>query len=431
MTIPATSAEISHFLRRATFGATPTEVNAYVGMELGQLIDQLIDSVPAPVILPTLDPAMGDYQQLVVIRRWWLQRMADVAVPLREKLTFFWHGHFPSSYWKVPKPQLLLDQNQTLRAGATGPVGDLAKAIAVDPAMLVYLDNGLNVASAPNENFARELFELFTLGVDNHYTQADIVASARAWSGHGLVGDAYVFNASLHDGGDKTIFGVTKAFTGPDVIDELTGGANRAVMARFLAAKLWSFYAYPRPGTELLDQLASEFANVDMRTDLFLKVMFRRPEFYSAQARQSLVRSPVEWGVALLRATGVSAQDSGLDWALADLGQSPFEPPSVSGWKQNEYWISEAALWKKHTVASTIGWKANDRPAGTPPVLPGIETLPPGEAVQVALDLMGTPEVSAITRGALVQLVTHHAGYQGLRANLLRTIALTPEFQLA
>ncbi len=429
--MPMTADEVAHLYRRAGFAAVPSALSPLVGQSRESVVAGLLDGVfPAPSY-PTLSPSDSDYQQLVVIRRWWLQQMASAANPVLEKLTFFWHNLIPTSYWKVPVPAMLLAQNQILRNNALGSIQTLLSAIAVDPAMLWYLDNYLNVASSPNENFARELMELFTLGADQGYVQGDVVDAARAWSGHTLTpGRAYTFVSGEHDSGSKSIFGITKNWDGPELIGEILTGVRANVSSLFLARRLWNWYAGPTSDTVLLASLAATLRSAQMNTKEFLRAMFLRDEFYSPTYRNVLVRGPIEWGVCMLRATGLTAQGTQIDWALADLGQSPFEPPSVSGWKQNEYWISQAAVWKKATMAGTIGWSAD----GTS-FLSAVPAQGPAAAVQTALDAFATPTVSAATRSALEALLTANRdpgiGGAGQRANLIRAIALTPEFQLS
>jgi uncharacterized protein (DUF1800 family) len=426
-----TAAEAAHLYRRAAFGLPPSYLAGLVGQPRHHVVNSLLDFNPSAPVYPIVSSADSDYQQLVVIRRWWLQQMADQANPVREKLTLFWHNLLPTSYWKVPVPALLLKQNETLRNGAYGSVAGLLKAVSADPAMLIYLDNWLNKASSPNENFARELMELFTLGVDNGYVQLDVVEAARAWSGHGLDGARnYQFSSGEHDSGSKTIFGITQNWNGPELIDEILTGARAIPSSTFLARRLWEWYAGPTTDASLISVLATELRRVNLNTREFLKFMFNRDEFYSEPYRNSLVRGPIEWAVCLLRATGLSATATEVDWALADLGQCPFEPPSVSGWKQGSAWITEAAVWKKATISSHIAWLANG--AG---FLQPIEEMPIEVAVQTALDYFSTPSVSAATRAALESVLranrNPNIGGSGQRANLIRAIALTPEFQLS
>jgi uncharacterized protein (DUF1800 family) len=430
--MPVMSAsEVLHLSRRSGFGRTVAQLQSFIGQERSTVVNAFLDAPREPLSFPTLDPGTSDYTRLTVIRRWWLQRMIDVANPLEEKLTLFWHNLIPTSYWKVPLPELLLAQNATTRDLAFGSIPLLVKALAVDPAMLLYLDNAENVAGAPNENFARELMELFTLGVDNGYSQLDVVESARAWSGYTLnAAKQFVFDPAQHDGGIKRIFDIDRAWTGPELVDEILTGSRALQSSRFLAQRFWAFYAAPTTDAVFIDALATQLRSVNLNTREFLRLMFNRDEFYAERSRNTLVRSPIEWGVSLLRSTGIGVVASGLDWALAALGQVPFEPPSVSGWKPNQYWVTEAATWKKASMASHIGWIAN---AGD--FLGWIAAANVDAAVQGGLDAFGIPSVSSTTRAALASVLVANRhpdfGGGGQRSNLVRAIALSPEFQLA
>jgi uncharacterized protein (DUF1800 family) len=426
-----TGDDVAYLYRRAGFGAKPDTIASQVGKPRSEVVAQLLDGPFDVPTYPALSAGDSDYQQLVVIRRWWLQQMASVTNPVQEKLTLFWHNLLPTSYWKVPFPQLLLAQNERLRTGAFGPIPALIESVSLDPAMLIFLDNALNRKSSPNENFARELMELFTLGADNGYSQLDVAECARAWSGYNLSANrTFVFDPNEHDGGTKTIFGIAGNWNGQQVIAELLTGSRAVLASEFLARRFWEWYAGPISDGALITQLAAHLRGVGMNTKEFLREMFAREEFYSPVYRNSIVRGPIEWGVGLLRATGLTASGTEIDWALADLGQSPFEPPSVSGWKGNQYWISEAAVWKKATMAGHIGWLAN-----ATGFLQEIVSQNVGSAVQTALNAFATPTVSAATRSALESVLTANRdpgiGGSGQRANLIRAIALTPEFQLA
>ena len=205
-------------------------------------------------------------------------------------------------------------------------------------------------------------------------------------------------------------------------------GSRRAICARFIARKLWSFFAYPNPDESLLSSLAASLSGADMQIAPFLRIMFLRSEFYSVAARQGLVRPPSQWGVALHQATGRTLNETQMDYQLSEMGHCPFEPPNVSGWRQNEYWLTENTVWLKDAATQNLAWKAitagfiADYAALTTPVL-----------VQRALDLCGIPTVSASTRSSIETFVSEHrtANASNIRYHLLRLVALSPEFGLA
>ena len=240
--------------------------------------------------------------------------MVNKPRPLQEKMTLFWHGHFVSAWWDVGKGFHMMQQAQMYRDNALGNFRNLTQAMAIDRAMLVYLSNAQNRKGAPNQNFARELMELFTLGVGN-YAESDVEASARAWTGHNADWPEYVYR-SIRLGttpGMKTFFGTTKNWNGPDIIDEilLNNAAKKQIAARFITKKLWEFLAHPGPPTAVLDAIAPVFA-ADWNITNLARLILNRPEFYSTTAKQGLVRTPIEYIVALCYYTGLTADDLGV-----------------------------------------------------------------------------------------------------------------------
>lgn len=366
--MPTAAADVAHLLRRAGFGGTPADVAALTPLDLPAVVDRLLDFSPNPADTPPAsltDPSKGDWERVVDLRKWWLDRMRTAPAPLQEKLALFWHGHFATEATKVGHAVDMYDQNHLFRTAGTGGFEALVQAMSVQVAMLVYLDNDVNRKGSPNENFARELLELFTLGV-NQYTQTDVVETARAWTGHNVDKQAvprraYRFYSERHDYGNKTFLGETRAWNGPEIITRvLTVEPQRSIAARFIAKKLWTFFAYPNPDAALVDTLAAEFVAASLDVRALLRAIFLRPEFFSTTARQGLVRSPVEWVVAVLRATGLTAQDTNPQWWMESMGQQLFEPPNVAGWKNNAYWCSNTALWARADFARNITWKARN-----------------------------------------------------------------------
>lgn len=365
--MPTPAADVAHLLRRTGFEGTPAEISSYAAMDLPAIVDTLLDFSPNPPDAPPAslnDPAKGDWERMIDLVQWWLDRMATVPRPLQEKLTFFWHGHFCTQASKVGHAVDMYDQNHLFRTAGLGGFEALVQQMSLQVAMLIYLDNDPNSKGSPNENFARELMELFTLGV-NQYTQDDVVASARAWTGHNVDYDAnprvYRFYPERHDTDPKTFMGETRNWDGPEIITRiLTVEPQRSIAARFIAKKAWSFFAAPNPSAAILDQLQNAFvaSNLDIRT--LLRTMFLMPEFYTSTVKQGLVRSPVEWIVTVLKATGRSAVDQNPQWWMEDMGQVLFEPPNVAGWKPNAYWLNSTALWARADFARNLTWHAHD-----------------------------------------------------------------------
>ena len=432
--MPTPAADVAHLLRRAGFGGTAARIAELSLLDRGALVDAVLSSAAAPPADPPAvlaDPAVGDYEKWVACTQWWLDRMATSPAPIVEKMTLFWHGHFVSGRGKVGNMGLMYGQNALYRSLALGDFAELTRRMAIDPAMLDYLDNRLNRVGSPNQNFARELMELFTIGVGN-YTEADVDASARAWTGHRInsTTGSYEFYAPWHDTGQKTFMGITKNWDGPDIIDHLlTNATTRALVARFVARKLWLFLAGPNPSNSTLTTIADAFAaNLDI-TDL-LRAIFLHADFWTTATRQGLVRSPIEFVVAVMRSTGLDAATANPQWWLESMGQEPFDPPNVSGWRTNGYWISTSSASARAGFVRYVTWRARD--AGV--LADTLEPTTPAEGVQKAFDAFGVNQPSARTRSILESWVTAQRAARAswaVQPNLLTLVPLTPEFQLA
>lgn len=431
--MPTPAAAVAHLLRRTGFGADPAQVAALAPLDITQIVDRVLDTSKAqPLAMPAIvgNKDAGYWERYVAMVHAWMERMRTSQVPIVEKMTLFWHGHFCSALDKVESHKAMWDQNALFRTKGLGSFVTLTKAVSLDPAMLRYLDNNENVRGAPNENFARELMELFTLGV-NQYTQQDVAEAARAWTGHTFdwKTGAYLFRSDRHDHGAKTFFGITKAWNGTEIVDEILLGSKKATAARFLATKLWTFFAYPNPEPAVIDAVVKPYlATPDLQVKALLRAIFLRPEFYSQKAKQGLVRSPVEFLVASMKATGLPCSVAHPEWWMEAMGQELFYPPNVSGWRPNAYWISSSAQWGKSTYAGFIRWKASEAK-----LLAGTQSLAPVAAVRSALKRFGVDNPSATTVAAMQRYV------EGERAtsrwaeqpNLIMLCHLTPEFQLA
>lgn len=428
--------DAAHLLRRVGFGGTSAEIEALLPLSWEAAVDRVLDTSKAPAAGPGPSlPAPGAAisgeqwnQAYMAMTTWWLDRARTTPVPVIEKLTLFWHGHMPSSLDVVPH-RLLFDQNQLYRAKALGKVDDLVQAAAVHPAMLIYLDNRANAAGWPNENFARELMELFTLGVGN-YTEDDVRASARAWTGHTMDTStwSYRFRSDWHDHGAKTFMGVTQAWDGPQIIQHILRGPKQRAAAGFLARKLWRFLAGPKPSAAVVEDLVNRFIAADLRTEALVRAILLRPEFRSPEVRQGLVRSPFDLIVAALRHTGRSAAEIRPQWLMPGMGQELFRPPNVDGWGTNGYWISTSASWAKSILADQLG-----AGAGGWGLLEGSEKRSVPDAVAAALAAFGITAPSATTRAAMEQFVRTERSSRrwAERSGLVSLAIMSPEFQLA
>ncbi|MEP7045231.1 MAG: DUF1800 family protein, partial [Ilumatobacteraceae bacterium] len=325
----------------------------------------------------------------------------------------------------------------TYRDNALGNFHTLTQAMAIDRGMLVYLSNAQNVKGSPNQNFARELMELFTLGVGN-YAESDVEASARAWTGYNADWPAYVYQyyPNRHDNGMKTFFGTTKAWTGPEIITEIlvTNAAKKAIAARFITKKLWEFLAHPTPPTAVLDAIAPVFA-ADMDLMNLARLILNRPEFYSTTAKQGLVRTPIEFVVALCYYTGIDPAALGVAWRAESTGQQMYQPPNVAGWKPNAYWLNTSALAGRADFARSMTYwlRSTGRPFADGNV---IYNKTVADAVDYVAAYLGISPLSTTTRNALIaahQAERNATAYRNWAAptNLLTMVMLAPEFHMA
>ena len=289
-------------------------------------------------------------RQFADLQTWWLDRLRAGDFGVREKLTLFWHGHFATSQTKVRFNHLMLGQNETFRRLGMGPFRELCTAMVSDPAMLVWLDGRQSQGKAPNENFAREILELFTLG-EGHYTEQDIREAARCFTGWVVKPDNgnSMFVRRRHDNGRKKLFGKSGNFGAEEAVDLICA---RPRCAEFLATKLWEFYAYPQPAPALVKSLADHYRASDLRSGELLRMIFTHPEFYSARARATQIKSPVQWMVQAARETARQLLPPGVALPLcAELGQNLFVPPSVKGWDGGTSWINSATLIRRSNSA--------------------------------------------------------------------------------
>lgn len=428
-----TRADVAHLLRRAGFGGTAAEIDALMGRaDWEAVVDRVLDtSANPPDVVPAGVENRDDewYGPWVTGVQYWMDRMATSPTPIVEKMTLFWHGIFVSSVDKMV-PRLVFKQIKTYRQHALGDLHTLAQAMAKTPAMLVYLDNESNVVGNPNENFARELMELFLLG-QGHYTEADVVAMARAWTGHGYdsVGETYIWYPGRHDTGSKTIWGITRDWDGPDTITEIVRGSKQRACARFIATKLWAFLAGPAPSTEVVDALADAFIAADMEIKALVRAIFLRPEFRSPAVKTGLLRSPIEWMVATMRALGLTAAVAHPEWYAERAGQYLYAPPNVGGWRGNEGWIATSTAWGRGSFASHCQWAARDRG-----IFAGADRMTPAAAAQMAFDRFGIADPSPATRAAVEAYVrgeqTARRGW-AIQPSLVVLMMMSPDFQAA
>ncbi len=349
--------QAAHLLRRAGFGGTAAEIAQVASLSHNQAVENLLnlsDLGAAFHLDPNkaTDPKQVSFNDLGY---WWLLTMAYTRQPLQEKMTLFWHGLFTSAYSKVRVPLLLVNQNEMFRANALGNFRDLVKKVARDPAMLDYLDGELNRKSSPNENWAREMMELFTIGIGN-YSEQDVREAARAFTGWTFRGTEFVFQANQHDSGAKTFMGQTGNFDGDDIINIIL--SNRLTAQR-IATRLWTFLAYPNPDSGLVGRLTDVFFNSNYDTKQLVRAILTAPEFLSMTAYRALVKSPVEYMVGMLKGLGISSFEPYLNYLPREMGQTLFNPPNVGGWMGGPAWIGSASFFDRINSADLFAVNRN------------------------------------------------------------------------
>ena len=359
---PLTSerARISHLVWRAGFGASPAEIVRFRAMGLQATIDHLVDfdAVDDSALETRLASQEFDLEKLNHLQRWWLQRMAFSARPLQEKIALFWHGILTSSYRKVGKGPQMLAQNRLFRSEGMGRYDVLLKSISRDPAMMIYLDSRSNKKAAPNENYSRELMELFSLGI-GHFTEEDVRESARAFTGWQLKRKTeFVFNEDQHDFSSKTFLGRTGRFDGDDIVDIIMA---HPAAAEYVCTRLWSFFAYPDPEPAVVSRLAAIFRENNTEIRPVVRAIFQANEFYSDRAVAALVKGPVELAVGTVRTLGIDTDFKRFDQPIEGMGQVLFDPPNVAGWPGGAAWLNSSALLQRINLANTVA-TARSRP---------------------------------------------------------------------
>lgn len=388
--------EAAHLVRRAGFGASPAEIRKIHELGREAAVDGLlkpdepIDAFPVP---GWADPAKvadqrrerfaifresrmaqrdmtpeereaakrrmqqelrrEEQQQIVGAGEWWFDRLMHSRAPLREKMTLFLHDHFATSAQKVKQPVLVLQQNQLLREHAFGDFRALTHRIAVDPAMMLYLDTQNSKKGRPNENFAREVMELFTLG-EGHYTEQDIKEAARAFTGYELnrfTGEVS-HNKRQWDEGTKTVLGRSGKFDGPQIIDLLF---EQEAAASYVPSKLWAFFVEDEPPAEVVRELAATFRVSGFRFEPVLREIFLSAAFYDPKVMRNQIKSPVQFIVQMCRELEIDDLPRGYVLTVQrELGQQLFFPPNVAGWDWGRAWINTNTLLTRYNTAGVV-----------------------------------------------------------------------------
>jgi hypothetical protein len=383
----------AHIYRRAGFGPSRADLLEAEHLGFEGTLDLLLRGRPQT---EELRATLTDVGRIVAarddggeqLRGWWLYSMLHSGHPLREKLTLFWHSHFATSIAKVRSAPLMFRQNCLLRAHALGKFGPFLQAMSKDGAMLVWLDSNSNVQGKPNENYARELMELFSLGVGN-YTEKDIREAARAFTGWHTDGEGFRFNARVHDTGTKTVLGQIGTWDGGDIVRVVL---EQPAAARFLVRKLYHFFISENavPPDALLEPLCESFRKSDYDIALLVRTLLASRHFYSEHAFRQRIKSPVEYVVGAVQAVYRRYDETEADYRplpqivlarrVEAMGQVLFAPPNVKGWRGGKSWLNTATVLERTNFAASLamGTLWNDRlPQPTPAAPPdGDEPAP-------------------------------------------------------
>ena len=386
--------DTAHLLRRAGFGAAPELISASTSLGLERLTDNLLnpertadgidDTEMVRKLTNLVPPDKNGSTPIVVVKMWWTYRMLTSPNLLQEKMTLFWHGHFTSKLGN--DGDAMLAQNQTFRQMGLGNFRTLTMAISRDPAMLRYLNGNQNYKAHPNENYARELMELFTCGIGN-YTEDDVKAAARAFSGWNLRGDAFAFNPRQHDNGQKTFMGKTGNWNGDDIVDMLVASP---ATAKRLCTQLFTYFGYDDPEPEVVSALVKTYfaSGYDIRQ--VVGTILRSTAFYSDRARNAVIKSPVQYVIGSVNVLGLqdafkvamsqitpqndmpdpttTAKNPGRAFAqnqataglvvlvnaMRSMGQDILAPPNVKGWDGSEHWINSTTLLARTNFSNRL-----------------------------------------------------------------------------
>jgi uncharacterized protein (DUF1800 family) len=375
------SARIAHLLRRMTLGVSVAELDRAMSDGYARTVARLVDTPPAePPVLAAAENATGSAAvKLGDLQSWWVDWILKSPTPAAEALTLFWHGHFTSDYRKVGlNNPFMYWQNLTWRHMSLGKLADMLYQVTIDPAMLRYLDLLTSTGRSPNENFARELLELFAMGVGN-YTEDDVKAAAKALAGWRQPQTQAMVDARLAalakqkkplpsnppkpDAVKTGVFEPTRAFTGQllflgmaatfdarKLIDRiLTSDAT----ATFITRKLLTYFATPSPSASWVARLATNYRRSGYETRALVREMLLSPEFTAPETYRVLVKSPTEYTISAAKAVGSQALTRTILSSSSGLGQTLFDPPSVGGWGENANWISSNTMLQRANFVST------------------------------------------------------------------------------
>ena len=431
---PWNRARAAHLFRRAGLGATRSQLDDAVRIGPAAVIDQLLAAPPEQDSFTSASESLadtlistGNSERLAA---WWCLRMLGTPYAGLEKLTLFWHGHFATSAEKVTDPRLMLAQNRLLRRHAAGPFEPFVQEISRDAAMLIYLDSASNRKAHPNENYARELMELFCLGI-GAYSEQDVQQIARCFTGWEVFNRQYRFNPSQHDRGDKSILGRSGPFGGEDAVRVVVA---QPAATRFIARKLVKFYACDDDTlpNEWIQPLADELAVNQFEIGPVVRRIVSSRFFFSPASMGRKIRSPIDFGIGLLRALEGTTNANRLASDLGELGQYLFYPPNVKGWDGGRAWINSSTLLGRANLVGRLVNGGETRFAGgdLAKLADRNGASSPDEIVAWLEETLLAKPIPGDVRKRLVDLAATTSDRSRGVASVLHALGGLPEFQL-
>ena len=427
--IKSESVRVSHLLRRAGFGVTQAEHDRYQSMGLHATLDELVnftkvEDTEAERLAAAVPVGQANRRNPTL---WWLVRIANTKRPLQEKMTFFWHGLLTSQLSVVRDPEAMIAQNEFFREHAFDTFPSILRGVSADRAMMVSLNVAGSQREAPNENYARELMELYSLGVGN-YTEQDVREAARAFTGWQVPQERLaagvinlqepVFRPARFDNGIKTFLGQSGNFRPDDIVDIIT---QQPASAQYITRRLFAFFIYPDPSDKDLQPFVDVYNKSDRSVGAVVEAMLRSDAFYSPRAYRSIVKSPTEYAISAIKALGLQetvgqlagggpyggGRGGGAN-ALRDMGQVLFEPPNVAGWPGGPSWLNSTTVFARLNYLNQVTGGApaprtNARNAPPPvPAATGVELGTPAAALAHYLPLIVDDNVPADARQVLL-----------------------------
>jgi uncharacterized protein (DUF1800 family) len=455
----------AHLLRRAAWGGTQAQIDEFAALTPEQAADRLLNfesidnsaldsrieaaqynlTTPGRGLDGKRPPLMRDMQ------RWWLTRMSYSAKPLEERMTYIWHGLLTSqaSQIGVQRAKMMVAQNELFRSHALGHFDDLLQAVSKDPAMMLYLNTVESSKDHPNENYPREVMELFSMGEGN-YTEDDVRESARAFTGWRLTPPAreqppegltkeqrdewlnqmwgtyepeFRMVPGQHDSGQKTFLGKTGNFDGTDIISIIM---EQPATARHIASRLFREFAYRDPATETIDQLVDVWDQTNHDVKAVVRAILVSDEFYSMKAYRSLVRSPVEFIIGAVRGLELESDFLQIEQQAQAMDQRLYEPPSVAGWPGGEAWLSSGTFFARVNFLDLF--LRNQRKSLTIPALAGLTAAE--DMVEAAASRLVDGDMSDTAKSAIAAYAQNVSNPSDRAAAVAYLVLASPEYQL-